>query len=199
MEQALSAHPGLLFSFSQPIATRVDELLSGVKAQLAVKLFGPDLDVLAEKGREIEALVKTVPGARDVALEPIAGESQLVVRPDRDRLARFGIPVAQVMDLVAEAIGGMEAGQVIRGNERYDIRVRLAPRYRKDVEAIGDLILDRRQRGLGAAAGPGAGEHRVRAAPDPPRRRAAPGRGRGQRERARHGRPGGGDRPAHRR
>ncbi len=141
MEQALSAHPGLLFSFSQPIATRVDELLSGVKAQLAVKLFGPDLDVLAEKGREIEALVKTVPGARDVALEPIAGESQLVVRPERDRLARFGIPVAQVMDLVAESIGGMAAGQVIRGNERYDIRVRLAPRYRNDVEAIGDLIL----------------------------------------------------------
>ena len=141
MEHAMSSHPGLLFSFSQPIATRVDELLSGVKAQLAVKLFGPDLAVLAKKGAEIDALVKTVRGARDVALEPIAGESQLVVRPDRDRLARFGIPVAQVMDLVAEAIGGMEAGQVIRGNERYDIRVRLAPEYRNDLEAIGDLIL----------------------------------------------------------
>jgi len=141
MTQAMSAHPGLLFSFSQPIATRVDELLSGVKAQLAIKLFGPDLDGLAAYGRAIETLVKAVPGTRDVAMEPIAGESQLVVRPDRDRLARFGIPVAQVMSLVEDAIGGAEAGQVIRGNERYDILVRLAPRYRANVEAIGDLIL----------------------------------------------------------
>jgi cobalt-zinc-cadmium resistance protein CzcA len=141
MEQAMSTHPGLLFSFSQPIATRVDELLSGVKAQLAIKLFGPDLDGLAEYGKAIETLVKEVPGTRDVALEPIAGESQLVVRPDRDRLARFGIPVAQVMALVEDAIGGAAAGQVIRGNERYDILVRLAPRYRGSVEVIGDLIL----------------------------------------------------------
>jgi len=141
MERSMSVHPGLLFSFSQPIATRVDELLSGVKAQLAVKLFGPELDVLAKKGREIEALIKAIPGTRDVALEPIAGESQLVIRPDRDRLARFGIPVAQVMDLVAEAIGGMKAGQVISGNERHDIQVRLAPGYRNDAEIIGDLIL----------------------------------------------------------
>ena len=141
MEERMSLHPGLLFSFSQPIATRVDELLSGVKAQLAVKLFGPDLEVLAEQGRAIETLVKGVSGTRDVAMEQIAGESQLVVRPDRDRLARFGIPVAQVMDLVADAIGGMEAGQVIRGSERYDISVRLAPRFRSSAENIRGLIL----------------------------------------------------------
>lgn len=141
MEAALSVHPGLLFSFSQPIATRVDELLSGVKAQLAVKLFGPDLEQLSDYGARIEALVRSVPGTRDVALEPIAGESQLVVRPDRDRLARFGIPVAQVMALVEDAIGGVEAGQVIQGNERYDILVRLAAEERESVEAIGELIL----------------------------------------------------------
>jgi cobalt-zinc-cadmium resistance protein CzcA len=116
-------------------------MLSGVKAQLAVKLFGPDLEGLAAYGKAIESLVKRVPGTRDVALEPIAGEAQLVVRPDRDRLARFGIPVAQVMALVEDAIGGAEAGQVIRGNERYDILVRLAPRYRGSSDAIGDLIL----------------------------------------------------------
>ena len=141
MEQALAVHPGLLFSFSQPIATRVDELLSGVKAQLAVKLFGPDLDGLAQYGKAIESIVKAVPGTRDVALEPIAGEAQLAIRPDRDRLARYGIPVAQVMALVEDAIGGVKAGQVIRGNERYDILVRLAPNHRDSVEAIGDLIL----------------------------------------------------------
>ncbi|MBT8429256.1 MAG: efflux RND transporter permease subunit, partial [Gammaproteobacteria bacterium] len=141
MERAMEVHPGLLFSFSQPIATRVDELLSGVKAQLAIKLFGPDLDTLAEKGSAIEALTKTVEGARDVAMEQIAGESQLVVRPNRDRLSRHGIQVSQVMELVSDAIGGTEAGQVIRGNERYDISVRLAPQFRDSAEAIGDLIL----------------------------------------------------------
>jgi cobalt-zinc-cadmium resistance protein CzcA len=141
MEDKMSVHPGLLFSFSQPIATRVDELLSGVKAQLAIKLFGPDLAVLADKGRAIETLVKGVAGTRDVAMEQVAGESQLVVRPNRDQLARFGIPVAQIMDLVSEAIGGMSAGQVIRGNERYDITVRLAPPYRISADAVGDLIV----------------------------------------------------------
>ncbi|HPE81782.1 MAG TPA: CusA/CzcA family heavy metal efflux RND transporter [Gammaproteobacteria bacterium] len=141
MEERMSVHPGLLFSFSQPIATRVDELLSGVKAQLAIKLFGPDLAVLAEKGRAIETLVKGVEGTVGVAMEQIAGESQLVVRPDRDRLARYGIPVAQVMDLVADAIGGAEAGQVISGNERYDITVRLATEHRNNAVAIRSLIL----------------------------------------------------------
>ncbi len=142
MEERLSIHPGLLFSFSQPIATRVDELLSGVKAQLAIKLFGPELQVLAAKGQEIEALTKTVEGTRGVAMEQIAGEAQLVVRPDRTALARFGIPVAQVMELVADAIGGVSAGQVIRGNERYDIYVRLADEHRDSVEAIRGLILE---------------------------------------------------------
>ena len=141
MEQQMSVFPGLLFSFSQPIATRVDELLSGVKSQLAVKLFGPDLDVLAEKGREIETLVRRVEGTRGVALEQVAGEAQLAVRPDREALARYGIPVSQVMDLVADAIGGREAGQVIRGNERYDIYVRLENSSRNSIEAIRRLIL----------------------------------------------------------
>ncbi|MEW8475048.1 MAG: CusA/CzcA family heavy metal efflux RND transporter [Candidatus Thiodiazotropha endolucinida] len=140
-EQALSIHPGLLFTFSQPIATRVDELLSGVKAQLAIKLFGPDLDTLAEKGKAIEILTRKVEGTRDVEMEQIAGEAQLTVRPRREALARYGIPVAQVMDLVADGIGGSEAGQVIQGNERYDIYVRLAKPYRRDVEALKQLIL----------------------------------------------------------
>ncbi len=141
LQAALEVHPGLLFNFSQPIATRVDELLSGVKAQLAIKLFGPDLKVLAEKGKAIEALTRRIQGTRDVEMEQIAGEAQLVVRPDRERLARYGIAVAQVMDLVADGIGGAGAGQVIQGNERYDIYVRLAAPYRKDVEAIEALIL----------------------------------------------------------
>ncbi len=141
LEEKMSVHPGLLFSFSQPIATRVDELLSGVKAQLAIKLFGPDLDGLAEIGREIETLVKSVEGTRGVAMEQIAGEAQLAVRPDRDALARYGIPVDQVMKLVSDAVGGVSAGQVIRGNERYDIYVRLEKQHRDSVDAIRALIL----------------------------------------------------------
>lgn len=141
MEEKMSVMPGLLFSFSQPIATRVDELLSGIKAQLAIKLFGPDLNVLAQKGSEIEKLVKSINGTVGVAMEQIEGEAQLVIRPDRDQLARYGIPMDQVMSLVSDAIGGQQAGQVINGNERYDIYVRLAKKYRNDIEAIKRLII----------------------------------------------------------
>ncbi|MDP2561232.1 efflux RND transporter permease subunit [Psychrobium sp. 1_MG-2023] len=139
MEIALEAHPGLLFNFSQPIATRVDELLSGVKAQLAIKLFGPELAVLATKGQEIEHAVKELDGVRDVALEQISGEAQLVIAPNRKQLSRFGISVGDVMDVVQNGIGGIAAGQVINGNERYDIFVRLAAKHRSDLEAIADI------------------------------------------------------------
>jgi cobalt-zinc-cadmium resistance protein CzcA len=141
MKERMSVHPGLLFSFSQPIATRVDELLSGVKAQLAIKLFGPDLEQLTAIGGRIEALVRRVEGTRGVEMEQIAGEAQLVIRPDREALSRHGIPVAQIMDLVADGIGGVPAGQVIKGNERYDIYLRLAEEQRNSVEALRKLII----------------------------------------------------------
>ncbi|KAA1173219.1 MULTISPECIES: efflux RND transporter permease subunit [Marinobacter] len=140
-EEKLEQHPGLLFNFSQPIATRVDELLSGVRAQLAIKLFGPDLDVLAEKGQQIEAAVRTVQGTRDVAMEQIAGEAQLVVQPDRQALSRYGLAVSDVMSVVRDGLGGAAAGQIINGNERYDIYVRLAKRFREDRDAIADFRL----------------------------------------------------------
>ncbi|NRA85268.1 MAG: efflux RND transporter permease subunit, partial [Gammaproteobacteria bacterium] len=141
MEIELEQHPGLLLNFSQPIATRVDELLSGVKAQLAIKLFGPDLDVLAAKGQEIEAAIKQVDGARDVAMEQIIGEAQLVIKPKRQQLSRFGLSVGDVMDVVKNGIGGVSAGQIINGNERYDIYVRLALQSRNNKEAISELRL----------------------------------------------------------
>jgi cobalt-zinc-cadmium resistance protein CzcA len=139
MAEKLAQFPGLLLNFSQPIATRVDELLSGVKAQLAIKLFGPELATLAKKGQEIEAAIKQVNGARDVALEQIAGEAQLVIKPKRQQLSRFGLSVGDVMDVVKNGIGGVSAGQIINGNERYDIYVRLAEKYRNSPEAIADL------------------------------------------------------------
>ena len=139
MEKKLEQFPGLLLNFSQPIATRVDELLSGVKAQLAVKLFGSDLDVLAKKGQEIEAVIKQINGARDVALEQIAGEAQLIIKPKRQQLSRYGLSVGDVMNMVKDGIGGVTAGQIINGNERYDIYVRIEDKYRNNQEAIADL------------------------------------------------------------
>ena len=141
MREKMEVVPGILISFTQPIAMRVDELLSGVKTALAIKLFGPDLKTLAEMGKEIETLAKSVEGTRDVEMEQIEGEAQLVIRPDRSKLDQYGIPVDDVMSLVADAIGGVSAGQVIQGNERYDIYVRLAKAYRHDIESIGSLIL----------------------------------------------------------
>jgi cobalt-zinc-cadmium resistance protein CzcA len=141
IQQKLDVHPGLLLNFSQPIAMRVDELLSGVKAQLAIKLFGPDLAVLQEKGEAITQVVKAVDGATDVQLEQIAGEAQLVVTPDRNALSRYDLSVNQVMDLVSNGLGGGSAGQVINGNERYDIYVRLEQSARNNAEAIRNLRL----------------------------------------------------------
>ncbi|MFV7785204.1 efflux RND transporter permease subunit [Shewanella marisflavi] len=141
MEEKLSVFPGLLLTFSQPIATRVDELLSGVKAQLAIKLFGPDLEVLSRKGQALSDLVSGIEGAVDVSLEQVSGEAQLVVRPKRDLLARYGISVDEVMSLVSQGIGGVSAGQVIDGNARYDINVRLASQYRSAPDALEDLLL----------------------------------------------------------
>lgn len=141
MREKMNVVPGVLIAFTQPIAMRVDELLSGVKAALAIKLFGPDLKVLAEKGKEIEKLTKSIEGTRDVAMEQIEGEAQLVIRPDRNKLDRYGIAVDDVMSLVANAIGGASAGQVISGNERYDIYVRLAKDFRHNTEVIGALII----------------------------------------------------------
>ncbi|PHS62716.1 MAG: CusA/CzcA family heavy metal efflux RND transporter [Thalassobium sp.] len=141
MEEKLEVFPGLLFNFSQPIGTRVDELLSGVRAQLAIKLFGPDLDVLAQQGQQIEALVKTIAGTRDVAMEQIAGESQLVITPKRDALSRYGLSVDNVLTVVRDGLGGSRAGQIINGNERYDIYVRLQQEFRSSAAAIADLRL----------------------------------------------------------
>jgi cobalt-zinc-cadmium resistance protein CzcA len=139
MERSLEEFPGLLLNFSQPIATRVDELLSGVKAQLAIKLFGPELDILATKGQEIETVLKGVEGARDVALEQIAGEAQLVVKPNRQELSRFGLSVSNIMEVIRDGIGGAEAGQIINGNERYNIYVRIEEEYRRNKEVISDI------------------------------------------------------------
>ncbi|NVJ67099.1 MAG: efflux RND transporter permease subunit [Gammaproteobacteria bacterium] len=141
MALKLQKYPGLLLNFSQPIATRVDELLSGVKAQLAIKLFGPEFDELTTKGKELEAIVKGVEGTKDVSLEQITGEAQLVVKPRLNNLSRFGLSVADVMQLVSTGLGGTSVGQIIQGNERYDIYLRLEQSRRNNLQKIKDLTI----------------------------------------------------------
>ncbi len=134
-------YPGVLFNFSQPIATRVDELLSGVKAQIAIKIFGDDLGTLADLGRRIEAVIRGVPGAADVQLEQIEGEAQLVVRADRNAMARYGVNVSDVMSVVQNGVGGVTASEVLEGNRRFGIYVRVEKSQRLDAEAISKLLV----------------------------------------------------------
>ena len=141
MEARLSQFPGILLNFSQPIAMRVDELISGVRAQIAIKLFGEDLDVLLEKGNQIAAVVSQVPGAADVQVEQVAGKPQVQIKIDRDRIARYGINVKDVQDVIRALIGGTSVGQVFEGQKRYDIFIRLKEPYRKDIEAIRNLLI----------------------------------------------------------
>jgi len=141
LEETLSAYPGVLLNFSQPIATRVDELLSGVRAQLAIKLFGEDLDVLKRKADEIAAVVQDVPGAADVQAEQVSGQPQLQIEVDRAAIARYGINVDDVLEVVEVAVGGEEGGQIFEGQRRFEIFVRLAEPYRRDVDAIGSILV----------------------------------------------------------
>lgn len=139
LTEDLSEYPGITLNVSQPIASRVDELLSGVKAQLAIKLFGDDLRVLEERGQQIEDVIKSIPGASDVQTEQISGEAQLVIRANRDELARYGLNVSEVMEVVSSAIGGEAVTQVIEGQRRFDVYLRMAAAFRSDQNAIGNL------------------------------------------------------------
>ncbi len=142
MSKDLSAEfPGLMFNFSQPIATRVDELLSGVKAQIAVKIFGDDLDELARLAGEIEGVIRGIDGAADVQVEQIEGEAQLVVTPRREVMARYGINVSDVMEVVEHGVGGEAATEILEGNRRFDVYVRVAEELRSSPEAIGRLLV----------------------------------------------------------
>ncbi len=126
MRQRMRDVPGIVLNFSQPIATRVDELLSGVRAQLAIKIFGDDLDSLARVGADVERVIRDIRGAKDVQTEQILGQPQLLVRIDRGAVARLGLNVEDVQDVIRTAIGGGAAGQVFEGNRRFDIFVRYA-------------------------------------------------------------------------
>lgn len=141
METAFSKNPGVAFNFSQPIANRVDELLSGVKAQLAIQLFGDELNQLVTAADQIQRVVAAIPGAADVQVEQVTGQPQLQIRIDRTAIARYGLNVENVQETIEVAIGGEDAGQVFEGIRRFDITVRLQEPFRGDIDAIGNLLV----------------------------------------------------------
>ena len=141
MREALEGMPGVQVNMTQPIQLSVDELIGGSKAQLAIKLFGTDLDVLKEKGEAIAAVVREVEGSADVQTGQVIGSPQIVVRPDREAIARHGLNLSEVQELIEAAVGGVEAGQIFEGVQRFDIYVRYQEDARDTLEDIQHLIV----------------------------------------------------------
>lgn len=141
MSHAFESFPGAQFNFTQPIAAAVDELLTGTKAELAIKIFGPDMEVLKEKSAEIEAVIRNVPGAADVQKDQVAGTPQLRIMVDRQAISRYGINVEDVQNVISTAVGGKEAGQIFEGIRRFDIYLRFAKEARDDIDAIRHLLI----------------------------------------------------------
>ena len=133
--------PGSVVSFSQPIELRVAELISGVRSDVAIKLYGDDLDVLKQKADEIVRSVQGVQGAEDVKAEATSGLPQLQIKPDRAAIARYGLNVEDVNDLVESIVAGKLAGQVYEGEQRFNLVVRLGDDSGKDIDSIRNLLL----------------------------------------------------------
>jgi cobalt-zinc-cadmium resistance protein CzcA len=141
ISEAFASFPGAQFNVTQPIAAAVDELLTGTKAELAIKIFGADMDVLKEKAAEIEALIREIPGAADVQKDQVTGTPQLLIRIDRQAIARYGINVEDVQNVIRTAVGGESAGQIFEGIRRFDIFVRFVEEARNDAEAISHILI----------------------------------------------------------
>ncbi|HWW58812.1 MAG TPA: CusA/CzcA family heavy metal efflux RND transporter [Sphingopyxis sp.] len=139
MEAAVAKLPGNNYEFMQPIQMRFNELLSGVRADVAIKIFGDDLETLSEIGGAVEAVASGIEGAQDVAVEQVSGLPVMQITPDRAALARFGLNVGDVQNVVAVSIGGVEAGQMFEGDRRFPIVVRLPEDIRQRVDEIGRL------------------------------------------------------------
>lgn len=139
--ERLARVPGIRFAFSQPIALRVNELISGVKGDLAVKVFGHDLERLKATGDEVASVLRGIPGASDVSVEQIAGYTQLEVIPDRAALARHELNIADLNDLIETAVGGRVATTLVEGPMRFGVLVRFPEERRSDEEALRRLLL----------------------------------------------------------
>ena len=139
MEDVVVKIPGNNYEFLQPIQMRFNELIAGVRSEVAIKLYGDDLDTLMSSGKELEEIVKSVNGAADVKLEQITGLPLLTVQINREALARYGLTVEDAQTIVSTALGGATVGQVFEGDRRFDLVVRWPEELRGNIDALGDL------------------------------------------------------------
>ncbi len=139
IEEFLGAIPGQNYEISQPIELRFNELISGVRSDLAVKIFGDDLGLLLQSGNEIAAVMQTIPGASDVKVEQVSGLSVLTIDIDREKISRYGLNVSDVQEVVSIAFGGEEAGTLYDGDRRFPIVVRLPENLRGEVDFVRNL------------------------------------------------------------
>jgi cobalt-zinc-cadmium resistance protein CzcA len=141
MDTQLSKMPGVLWNFSQPIADNMEEAVSGVKGELAIKIYGDDLQILEEKGDEVVNIMRGIAGVEDLGLFRVLGQPNLNISVDRQQAARHGINVSDVQDAVETAVGGKAVSQILQGEQRYDLVVRYLPNYRDTKEAIENIRL----------------------------------------------------------
>jgi cobalt-zinc-cadmium resistance protein CzcA len=139
MKEALAVMPGVSFEFTQPIQLRFNELMTGVKSDVAVKIYGEDLDLLFAKANEAAAIIQDIRGAGDVRVEQITGLPQIQIRYKRDKLAQFGLSVREVNKIINTAFAGQASGVVFEGEKRFDLVVRLEETYRRDIRHIERL------------------------------------------------------------
>lgn len=139
LQKAVSTVPGNNYEFTQPIQMRFNELISGVRSDVAVKVFGDDMAVMEATAQEISEVLERIPGAADVKIEQTTGLPMLTVQIDRAKLARLGLTMAEVQETAAIAIGGREAGALFQGDRRFDILVRMSDSVRNDIEALKRL------------------------------------------------------------
>ncbi len=141
MRAVASTFPGMAFSFSQPIACRIDELVAGTRAQLIIKLFGEDLDVLKAKADEIGRVLSAFRGTTDIVVESVAGQPYISVRVDREQIARHGLNADDVQALVETAVGGREVTRFYEGEKNFAVKLRFPEDRRDSVEAIGNILV----------------------------------------------------------
>ncbi len=139
IRKKLAEIPGISVLMSQPIQERVDELISGIRTECAIKLFGDDLDILWDKAQEIAVLLQQITGVKDIKVEQISGQPYLTIDIDRQKIARFGINVADVQEIITTAIGGKPATQVYEGERRFQLILRFPEPYRNSVASVGEI------------------------------------------------------------
>ena len=141
MREALAVFPGLVVGFSQPIQCRIDELVAGTRSQLAIRLYGDDLDLLTRKAGEIAVVLGAIKGSQDVAVERQGGQSYVHIEINRGLLSRYGLNVADINEVIETALGGKPAGVVYEGDKAFDITIRLPEKERNSIKALGGLVI----------------------------------------------------------